>query len=620
MADEERGSSESETFSRMERVYGGSQQPSTQNVKSSHESDTKRRAPKLILNLPQPRSSPAYVKPSQEDEVCKEEQKEDTTIDLVNIINQLRAELKQVKMQLRDMKKKEASAVHSEDSAHKNFLQQFGTQENKTYMTKKLNEGLATNRVEIPDERGMFIRNTAGYTRDSMFDEEGEPIYGVPKNKDMKLPLAKFNAKETYKGLGTGINEWINWFARQLERAQMASGFWWSDSVKMDVLEDHLEGKALEYWQIKRPTWTYTTLDKAMESLKMNYRCTLSDRQAMTLFDKVKPAHRGYKEHLNYLMQVNAAGGGHFDRNVLKSMVHRSGAELMSEISSKYERNRTDYIEHATELADYADELWNERSLNQYTGRPGRDGSSVNTVDSKKVESRTCHNCQRKGHVARDCKDRKKFSEEKKRTNNIERADKESFAFSVGYKAKAKYTTTTESSANVAWHNSIEWILDSGCGRHLTGSPDLLGEDTDKAGTSLVLPDGTRTQSLRKGKIEMVTQVDQEARHIVVEDVEYVPGFKRNLLSYVSLEKKGVRLQYEGNKRYLVSKFGKKLAEVKSEGDVLIVRGVLSGALANAVLVHNVIADQDHVSEAVHEDTLYNWHKRFGHQSYDAIF
>ncbi len=33
----------------------------------------------------------------------------------------------------------------------------------------------------------------------------------------------------------------------------------------------------------------------------------------------------------------------------------------------------------------------------------------------------------------------------------------------------------------------------------------------------------------------------------------------------------------------------------------------------------SVVENQQHVSEAVHEDTLYNWHKRFGHQSYDTI-
>jgi hypothetical protein len=79
---------------------------------------------------------------------------------------------------------------------------------------------------------------------------------------------------------------------------------------------------------------------------------------------------------------------------------------------------------------------------------------------------------------------------------------------------------------------------------------------------------------------------------INVEDIEYVPVFKRNLLSYVHLEKKGIRRTYEGDKRYLTSKSGKKLAEVESEDDVLVVRGELSGALANAILVCNVVEMQ----------------------------
>jgi hypothetical protein len=136
----------------------------------------------------------------------------------------------------------------------------------------------------------------------------------------------------------------------------------------------------------------------------------------------------------------------------------------------------------------------------------------------------------------------------KRGTDKEERTDKESFAFSVGH------GSLVENPVIVGWHNSIECILDSGCGRHLTGSPDLLGEDANKAGTTLVLPDNTRARSPRKGNIEMMTNVNHEARHIVVEDAEYVPGFKRNSLSNVSLEKKGVRHKYVGDKRYLVRK------------------------------------------------------------------
>jgi hypothetical protein len=67
------------------------------------------------------------------------------------------------------------------------------------------------------------------------------------------------------------MNECTNRFTRQLERAQLASGLCSSEDVKMDVLEDHLESKALEYyWQIKREILFTNTLKHALEELKRN--------------------------------------------------------------------------------------------------------------------------------------------------------------------------------------------------------------------------------------------------------------------------------------------------------------------------------------------------------------
>ncbi len=37
---------------------------------------------------------------------------------------------------------------------------------------------------------------------------------------------------------------------------------------------------------------------------------------------------------------------------------------------------------------------------------------------------------------------------------------------------------------------TIEWMLDSGCGRHLTGNARLLSSNVSNASTSLYLPDG----------------------------------------------------------------------------------------------------------------------------------
>jgi hypothetical protein len=196
-----------------------------------------------------------------------------------------------------------------------------------------------------------------------------------------------------------------------------------------------------------------------MEALKRKYKCTLSDRQAMVFFDKEKPTYRGYTEHLNYLLQVNAAAGGHFDRNVLMSIVHRCGTDLIHEISSKYDLSRTDYIEHATELVEFADELRNERNINKGTGRPNRVGSVVNAAEPKRPEKRECYNCGREGHISVDCRDAKKksFDFGKKYEKQEKKEDaKDTFALNVCNLGE------DQNSTHDVRPQKFEWILHSG--------------------------------------------------------------------------------------------------------------------------------------------------------------
>ncbi len=285
-------------------------------------------------------------------------------------------------------------------------------------------------------------------------------------------------------------------------------------------------------------------------------------------------------EVLSNLLQVDAAYGEHLVRNVLKSIVHRSGPELMHEISSRCDWNRTDDIENATELADFADELWNERNLHKKTRRSHRDESRVIAIESMK-ETRHVTTVRRKG-ISPRIADRRK---EQPRIKTL-------LLLALLVTKNLKKKIYLQLSKDI-WPTTIEYILDSGCGRHLTGNPNLFGENTNAAGTSLISSDGTRSKSLRIATIEMVIQIGQERRHINVEDVASVPGFKRNMISSVHFEKKGVLLICEDDKHYLSSKSGIKLAEVQSEGDVLIVRGEVSGALANAILMCSVV--EEHV-------------------------
>jgi hypothetical protein len=97
-------------------------------------------------------------------------------------------------------------------------------------------------------------------------------------------------------------------------------------------------------------------------------------------------------------------------------------------------------------------------------------------------------------------------------------------------------------------------------------------------------------------------------------DVELVPGLQKNLLSYVRLERKGVRLVYEAKKRYLANSISK-LVEVFESGNLLLVR--FDANLTRAGQICIILGEQYH--PGVHEDSLYQFHVRLGHQSYAAI-
>jgi hypothetical protein len=93
-----------------------------------------------------------------------------------------------------------------------------------------------------------------------------------------------------------------------------------------------------------------------------------------------------------------------------------------------------------------------------------------------------------------------------------------------------------------------------------------------------------------------------------------VPGLTKNLLSYVRLERKGVRLVYEGKQHYLANS-NSKLAEVLESGILLVVR--FDNDRSQADQLCTLLAEQDH--PGIHEDTLHQFHIRLGHLRYAAI-
>ncbi len=175
------------------------------------------------------------------------------------------------------------------------------------------------------------------------------------------------------------------------------------------------------------------------------------------------------------------------------------------------------------------------------------------------------------------------------------------------------YNNEYDNSEDEGKERTIEWILDSGCGFHLTGNASLFSSDISSASTTLYLPDGSMVQSTKRGTDSLKSIVAGVSNNMDISNVELVPGLTKNLLSYVRLERKGVRLINEGKKCYLANSTSK-LADVLESGNLLVVR--FDSGLSQADQICTLLAEQDHPD--VHEDSLHQFHILLGHLSYSA--
>jgi hypothetical protein len=320
-------------------------------------------------------------------------------------------------------------------------------------------------------------------------------------------------------------------------------------------------------------------------------------KQAMAIFEQPKDASKTFIQHLSYLVEVNAAAGGMYQTLVLDSVVKYSCPELRDVLLARFNPYRADHLRQAEELTHFAQAVWCERKPVKTLGREVKEANAV-TSSPKRPE---CSYCHKRGHEADAC-----WKKNKSNASRTSRTPKE-------------YAMNADEDSNGAQDctESMSWILDSGCSRNLVGRLDIL-TNVQESSLDLNLPNGSKIKATKRGEVKMKTYVNDEAIILTIKDVEYVPGLTKNLLSYGVLEKKGIRLHYEGARRYLI-KDRNKIAEVHLKGELLTINGKCLNKPSTSDLICNIVANQEPTTNDVHEDTLYNFHLRLGHLHYDAI-
>ena len=149
-----------------------------------------------------------------------------------------------------------------------------------------------------------------------------------------------------------------------------------------------------------------------------------------------------------------------------------------------------------------------------------------------------------------------------------------------------------------------DWIVDSGCGHHLTGDDSKFSSLRDYKGNQAIVTADNTVHHVKKEGMVVVSGQDKES--IILDSVYHVPGMKKNLLSVTNAVDAGHYVLF-GPKDV---KFLRNVEEVKA--DVTHV-----GKRVNDLYV--LSASSSYVDKMSSNDGASIWHARLGHVNMDKL-
>ncbi|CAI5730192.1 unnamed protein product [Peronospora farinosa] len=216
----------------------------------------------------------------------------------------------------------------------------------------------------------------------------------VPNARDLTLMIGKFSGVEQYKGLGSEFCQRALLFIEAIKMPELGCGYKWTERVKANKLQKHLEGTSLKYYQAHIEGWWMRNQSIAylLEQLWLAFKVNISHHQAVHMYGSKKSSSRTWTEHLLYLTALMHSSETS-DKMVLESVVNYAAPHMKVAIMGRYDPGRTDYLHHAQEILAWAQEIEDD-------DRPIR--NHVKGVVNAVGESRKCFTCGKPGHIARD--------------------------------------------------------------------------------------------------------------------------------------------------------------------------------------------------------------------------
>ena len=158
------------------------------------------------------------------------------------------------------------------------------------------------------------------------------------------------------------------------------------------------------------------------------------------------------------------------------------------------------------------------------------------------------YNCDKIGHFSKDCRGKKKGSF-KKEKHYASTAKEENPSDSPPRQEKRKEYYLVSALTGFVITSQDTWLVDSGASTHMTGYREVLLDFRKKSCSAQVeLGDEVRYEVNGVGSISLHLE-SRATLHL--EEVLYVPGLKKNLISVLVLENKGYSVVFFEKKALL---------------------------------------------------------------------
>ncbi|XP_073811647.1 uncharacterized protein [Musca autumnalis] len=219
--------------------------------------------------------------------------------------------------------------------------------------------------------------------------------------------------------------------------------------------------------------------------------------------------------------------------------------------------------------------------------------SKSKNVNAKKDS--TCHYCKKKGHWIKEC--RKWIADGKPSKSQPVK----------NHTHVALHAMSNE--VNIA-DSSLEWWFDNGATKHVTNSDKYFVKYEEFEQPNSIQSAGKEClKAIGKGKIELLSKVNNKERIVTLNDVWYVPTISRNLFSILAAHDRNPN-----------SKFTSTTNECKMYVDEeLVVHGQreINGTLYKLNVRPN--SHTQNISLLEEKSVLQLYHERWGHQDYRHV-